>query len=123
MVSSYVKSLGFFLKRSTNFSFVPITMYLAAMVLNLVLSSKLLDDYFHKKCDNHTKCDEPHFNNSVLFHFLKHLAGLGDHFGELGCGVFYLGGTVEELLVVGAGLLIVLEDVGVSIGDVEIGSD
>ena len=58
-----------------------------------------------------------------MFQFLKHLAGFGDHLGELGRGVFYLGGTVEELLVVDAGLFIVLEDVGVGIGDVEIGGD
>ena len=47
MVSSYVKSFGFFLKRSTNFSFDPIILlFMAAKVLTLVLISKYFSIFF-----------------------------------------------------------------------------
>ena len=49
--------------------------------------------------------------------------GRNNHLVQLGCGILYLSCFVEELLVVVAGLFIVFEDVGVCVGDIEIGGD
>ena len=49
--------------------------------------------------------------------------GRNNHLVQLGCGILYLSSFVEELLVVVAGLFIVFEDVGVCVGDIEIGGD
>ena len=58
-----------------------------------------------------------------MYRGLQVLFCLCYHLSELDIGVFLFSGEVEELLVVGLGLLLVLEKIGIGIGNIIIGGD